>query len=190
MKLSGRQAVVKLEVLYSGRRFAARDGSNRVIGRNEKSGPVPPDQGDLKRQRSAEAVSAPDPHALGSSLSSPLRGPLSPSRVPRTLAFAGIAIGFAFMVMWWYIVTYDPFHLPTAEAPSSYSAPALYWLLKDSIFVLCPGEIMGVFCMDCTGYTVPLLIWTVAALLNGPIYYCLGLLIVNVTNRLRGAPAS
>jgi len=107
------------------------------------------------------------------------------SKLPRRLAVVGIAIGLALMVVWWYVTKYNPFHLPSleqAETMGNYSAPRLYWLLKDTMFALCPGLFLHVFTMEASG-SVTWLMWVPAVLLNGPIYYLVGRLLVAQTAR-------
>jgi hypothetical protein len=96
------------------------------------------------------------------------------------------------MATWWYINRYDPFHLPTLEqvqTMGNYSAPRLYWLLEDLMFALCPGLFLQMFTID-AGPTITWFMWIVAALINGPIYYCVGLLLVALTERVRHQPQS
>jgi hypothetical protein len=99
------------------------------------------------------------------------------SRIPRRLAILGIVIGFGLMSAWWYVDTYDPFHLPTwqqAQAMGSFSAPPLLKFLTDITFVLCPGALLHIYTMD-TGSLMTYITWTAAAMLNGPLYYAVGL---------------
>jgi hypothetical protein len=84
------------------------------------------------------------------------------------------------MAVWWYIDKYDPFHLPTLEqvrTMGNYSAPPLYWFVKDLMFALCPGLFLQVFMIDASPAVIWFM-WVLAVLLNGPIYYCLGLVLV------------
>jgi hypothetical protein len=99
------------------------------------------------------------------------------SQLPRRLALVGVLLGFVLMGMWWYVDRYNPFQLPTLEQAQSignYAAPKLYWFLKDAMFALCPGLFLQLFTMDASK-TVTWLMWILAALLNGPVYYLVGL---------------
>lgn len=111
--------------------------------------------------------------------------PLTTSKLPRRFAIIGIALGLVLMIMWWYVDKYNPFHLPSLEQArtmGNYSAPGSYWLFKDIMFVLCPGLFLQVFTIDAGG-AVTWLMWVLAALLNGPIYYFVGLLLATLTRR-------
>jgi hypothetical protein len=113
---------------------------------------------------------------------------LTPSSVPRRLAAIGIVIGFGLMMIWWYVDKYDPFHLPTwqqAQSMGNFSAPPLLKFLQDLTFVLCPGSFLHVFTMD-MGNVTTYLTWTAAALLNGPLYYAIGLVIAALMKRGQG----
>ncbi len=93
------------------------------------------------------------------------------------------------MALYWSDYKYNFFHLPTsaeAETMGNYSAPPLYRFLEDVMFALCPGLFLQVLTMD-TGDAVGAFMWVLAALLNGPIYYCLGLIIVAVMKRVSGS---
>jgi hypothetical protein len=106
-------------------------------------------------------------------------------KLPRRFAVFGIAIGFGLMVMWWYIGEYNPFHLPTSEQArtmGNYSAPSLYWLLKDLMFVLCPGLLIQVFTIG-TSDRFAWIMWVLSALINGLIYYAVGLILAALIKR-------
>ena len=67
------------------------------------------------------------------------------SKLPRRLAIVGIILGFGGMALWWYLITFNPFHLPTwqqAQTMGNYSAPRLYWITEDAVFVLCPASLL------------------------------------------------
>jgi hypothetical protein len=113
---------------------------------------------------------------------------LTTSKLPLRLAVLGILIGFGLMATWWYVDRHDPFHLPTwqqAQSMGNFSAPPLLKFLQDVTFVLCPGSLLHVFTMD-SGNVMTYLTWTVAALLNGPLYYVLGLIIAALMKGGRG----
>jgi hypothetical protein len=110
------------------------------------------------------------------------------SRLPLRLAVLGMVIGFGLMATWWYVDRYDPFHLPTwqqAQSMGNFAAPQLLKFLQDVTFVLCPGSLLHVFTMD-SGNVMTYLTWTVAALLNGPLYYVIGLIIAALIKGKRG----
>ena len=93
------------------------------------------------------------------------------------------------MALYWCDYKYNFFHLPTsAEAQSmgNYSAPPLYWFLEDLMFALCPGLFLQVLTIG-TGDALGAFMWVLAALLNGPIYYCVGLILVAVMKRFSGS---
>jgi hypothetical protein len=99
----------------------------------------------------------------------------------RKFAVAGIVIGTADALLWWYVQIFDPFHLPTlAQAPPNYRAPFLYWIINDSVLVLCPVTLLIIFPLR--GW-VTWFIWILVVLLNGPIYYAIGLVIETMMNR-------
>ena len=105
------------------------------------------------------------------------------SRLPRRFAVIGLIVGFGFMAASWYVYKYDPFHLPTwqqAQAMGNFSAPPLLNLFHDLTFVFCPASVLFLFTMD-WGDTVNYIVWAVVALINGPIYYAVGLIFVAVS---------
>jgi hypothetical protein len=115
---------------------------------------------------------------------------LTRSRIPQRLGMIGIITGFGLMTIWWYVDKYDLFHLPTwqqAQGMGNFSEPPLYKFLEDLTFALCPGSFLHVFTMD-MGNVATYLTWSIAALLNGPLYYAIGLLIAALTKRNKDAP--
>lgn len=112
------------------------------------------------------------------------------SKLPRRLAAVGIVIGFAFMAIWWYIDRYDPFHLPTwrqAQTMGNFSAPPLLRLIEKLTFVLCPGSLLHLFTMD-MGESTTHLTWVLAALINGPIYFTVGVVLAALMKGRRQMP--
>jgi len=104
------------------------------------------------------------------------------SKLPRRLAAVGVAIGFAFWALWWYDLAYNPFHMPTTEQLQGrpYDAPPLYSFLEDLMYALFPGLVVrfsGLGALEHHAWIV----WVVAALFNGAIYYCVGLIIATLT---------
>jgi len=104
---------------------------------------------------------------------------MTASRLPRRLALAGIVLGFVLMALYWYDYEYNPLHFPTSAAAdklAKFPAHPVYDLAEKAMFILCPGLFLQVFTIG-TGDAVALIMWVLAALLNGPIYYLVGLLI-------------
>ena len=88
------------------------------------------------------------------------------SKVPPRFAMAGWLIGFVLMGLYWYDYKYNPFHLPPT--------PAIYHFLERVTFFFCPGLLLQLFTIGTTdrlGWGM----WLLAVLLNGPIYYVIGL---------------
>jgi hypothetical protein len=114
------------------------------------------------------------------------------SKLPRRFALAGIVLGFALMALYWYDYTYNPFHFPTSEAAdklTSFPTHPVYHLAEKSMFVLCPGLFLQVLTIG-TSDRVALVMWIIAALLNGPIYYLVGILFAAITKGGGHAPRS
>src|SRR5580700_3328485 len=96
--------------------------------------------------------------------------------LPRRFALAGLVLGFALMALYWYDYKYNPFHFPTSETAdklTSFPAHPVYHLAEKGMFVLCPGLFLQVFTIG-TGDRVALIMWVIAALVNGPVYYLVG----------------
>lgn len=113
------------------------------------------------------------------------------SKLPQRFALGGMVLGFVLMGMYWYDYKYNPFHFPTSEAAdklSSFPSHPLYHLAEKGMFVLCPGLLLQIFSMD-TSDRVALIMWVLAALLNGPIYYCIGLILISLMKRRSRVPA-
>lgn len=107
-------------------------------------------------------------------------------KLPRRLAIAGILVGMGLMVFWECDYKYNFFHLPTAEEASrlqsSYTAPPAYRFLEKATFVLCPGVFLGFVTMD-MGEVANLIMWLVTTVINGAVYYCVGLFLRAVGRR-------
>lgn len=116
--------------------------------------------------------------------------PLIASRLPRRLAIIGIIVGFGFMATSWYVYKYNPFHLPTeqqAEKMGNFSEPPALRLFDDLTFVFCPGSFLFFFTMD-MGDATNYVMWVVVALINGPVYYCVGLIFAAYMRRRSRVP--
>jgi hypothetical protein len=99
------------------------------------------------------------------------------SSLARKFGFVGIAVGAAVALLWWYVQISNLFHLPTVgHAPPNYKEPLLAQIIDNGIFVLCPGTLLQVFTIDIGGW-VSWFMWILAVLLNGPIYYAIGLVV-------------
>lgn len=102
-------------------------------------------------------------------------------RLPKMLAIVGIVIGFASMAAEWCILTYNPFHLPSANATLSrnYTEPMIASLVDGIIYGSTPGTFL-IFGFDGSAAWFA---WGLAALLNGFIYYWIGRGIAALTGR-------
>jgi hypothetical protein len=99
------------------------------------------------------------------------------SRLALKFGIVGITIGAAVVLLWWFVRISDPFHFPTVgQTPPNYTEPLLLTILDDSVFVLCPGSLLQVFTLEMRGW-LAWFMWILAVLLNGPIYYAIGLLV-------------
>jgi hypothetical protein len=107
-------------------------------------------------------------------------------RLPRRLAIAGIVIGIGLLTFWLCADKYNLFHLPTAEQASkmhaNYKAPTIFWTVKKATVWLCPGLVLGIVTMD-MAQNANLIMWLIAIVINGAIYYCLGLAIRAVASK-------
>jgi hypothetical protein len=106
------------------------------------------------------------------------------SKLPRWFAVSGIVLGFTFMALYWYVYKYNPFDFPTAGMtdvrPGNY-APPIYSFLETAMFVICPGLLLTALFKGLND-VLGLIVWGIAALLNGPIYYLAGLILVSLMN--------
>lgn len=111
------------------------------------------------------------------------------AKLPRRFAVAGIAIGIGPLTFWVCADKYNLFHLPTSEQVSkthaSYKAPPIFWVLREATMWLCPGLVLGILTMD-MGASANLIMWFIAIIVNGAIYYCLGLAVRTVTSKCSG----
>jgi len=104
------------------------------------------------------------------------------SRLPKRLGIVGVAVGLAFMALYWYIYQFNPFHFPSGSTPGTYSPPLAYRSIENLSFVLVPGIWLGFFTMD-LGTAAAEITWLVASAINFPVYYCVGLLIDFIRRR-------
>lgn len=102
------------------------------------------------------------------------------SKLAQRFALLGIVIGFTVMGLYWYDYKYNPFHLPPP--------PPIYSFLEKAMYVLCPGLLLQVFTIG-TSDRLAWAMWTLAALLNGPVYYLVGLVFVAVMKGGSRSPA-
>jgi hypothetical protein len=101
----------------------------------------------------------------------------------RRFAVVGIAVGIAVALSWWFVRIFNPFHLPTlGQAPPNYREPLLLTIFEDSVLLLCPGALLQVFTLEMRGW-FSWFMWVLAVLLNGPIYYAVGLIVGTVMKR-------
>ena len=99
------------------------------------------------------------------------------SNLARKFAYVGITVGIAVALSFWFISIFNPFHLPNVnQAPPNYREPLLLSIMEDSYFVLCPGILLQVFTLEMRGW-FSCFMWILAVLLNGPIYYAIGLVV-------------
>jgi uncharacterized membrane protein len=110
-------------------------------------------------------------------------------RLPRRLAVAGIVIGLGLLTFWLCANNYNLFHLPTAEQASkmhaNYKAPPIFWALRKATVWLCPGLVLGIVTMD-MGTGANVIMWSIAIIINGALYYCFGLALRAIANKWSG----
>jgi hypothetical protein len=114
---------------------------------------------------------------------------LPKSKIPLAFAITGLVIGFAFMAGYFYDLHYNPFHFPTWEQQRNlggYSPPPLHTFLERLMFTLVPGLLLFVFFIGIDGWPA-IVMWVFFVLLNGPIYYGIGLVMIWVlkSNRFK-----
>lgn len=101
---------------------------------------------------------------------------MSKNSLSRKMALVGITIGIILGIIYWYDYNYNLFGLPTVEAAASlpsYSEPLASKLFDKIMFILCPGLCLQVFTIGIGGKLVWIM-WGIAILLNGLIYYGIG----------------
>jgi len=101
------------------------------------------------------------------------------SKVPPRFAMAGWLIGFVLMGLYWYDYKYNPFHLPPP--------PPLYHFFENAMFVVCPGLLLQFFTLG-TSDRLGWVMWGLASLLNGPIYYVVGLIFATIMRKGNRVP--
>lgn len=110
---------------------------------------------------------------------------MSNYKISQKMAMIGIIIGVIVVILYWYDYTYNPFHLPTVATVTnqvSYSPPMAYTLFEKALFILCPGLYLQVFTIG-TGVNIARVMWLVAIILNGVIYYGVGAFISYFVNK-------
>jgi hypothetical protein len=110
------------------------------------------------------------------------------SKLPRRFAVAGILVGLSQFALSWCIDAYNVFHLPTSEQlvhMGNFSTPPLYWFLTSYLpMVTCPAIFpLGFAAME-SGRLFATIAWILAALINAPIYYLVGLFVDKVRQRM------
>ena len=113
------------------------------------------------------------------------------SKLPRRLAVAGILIGFAFMAVYWLDYKYNFSHLPTSaetQVHPGLQAPAWYLVADKLMVILCPGLLLQSVPVD-GGVWFALVLWVLAALFNGPVYYLVGRFFIAILKGRSQAPA-
>ena len=105
--------------------------------------------------------------------------------ISQKMAIIGIIIGIIMVSLYWYDYAYNPFHLPTVASvanQSSYSPPMAYTIFEKAMFILCPGLYLQIFTIG-TGDKFAWILWLVAIILNGAIYYGVGALITFIVKK-------
>lgn len=95
------------------------------------------------------------------------------------------------MAAYWLDYKYNLSRLPTSaetQVHPGLQAPAWYIVADKLMVVLCPGLLLQTIPVDGSVWFA-LVLWVLAALLNGPIYYCIGLIFAVLTKRKSQAPA-
>ena len=68
---------------------------------------------------------------------------------------------------------------------ANYNAPPIFWVFRKATDVLCPGLVLGIVTMDMVA-SDNLIMWLVAIIVNGAIYYCLGFAVRAVASKWSG----
>lgn len=109
------------------------------------------------------------------------------SGLPRKFALAGVAIGVTFVLSWWFVITFNPFHLPNVDQVTrSFRKPLLLSILEGSYFVLCPGTLLQIFTIGVDGWIGWVISILTGPLLNAPIYYVVGSVVSMIMKRGSG----
>lgn len=110
------------------------------------------------------------------------------SKLPRRLAVVGVLVGFSLYAMSWYIYKFNPFHVPIFKPRTLiifYRYPPLYHLLMKYLpIIFCPAIFPLEFMTLDRGPAPDSVAWVAAALINAPIYYCVGLVVDAVWRRV------
>jgi hypothetical protein len=99
-------------------------------------------------------------------------------RLARRFAVVGSFVSILFFSFWALDYKFDFFQLPTANNVSgrNYGPPASRSLVQRLNFILCPPLAIMVVGMD-LGASANLLLATIVVIMNGALYFILGLLI-------------
>jgi hypothetical protein len=103
---------------------------------------------------------------------------MKPVRVARRFALVGILVSILFFSFWALDYKFNFFHLPTADVVSTgtYKLPASRALVQRLNFIVCPPLVIMVVGMD-MGTSANFFLAAVVAVLNGALYFILGLLV-------------
>ena len=103
---------------------------------------------------------------------------MKPLRVARRFAVVGLLVSILFFSFWALDYKFNFFHLPTADnVPTrNYTQPASRVLVQKLNFIVCPPLVIMVVGMD-LGASANLLLATVVVVVNGALYFILGLLV-------------
>jgi hypothetical protein len=101
---------------------------------------------------------------------------MNPLRLGRRFAIVGLVVSILFFSFWKLDYKFNFFHLPTAgnEPRGNYSQPVSRARVQRLNFIVCPPLAIMVFGMD-LGASANLLLAAVVVLMNGALYFILGL---------------
>jgi hypothetical protein len=91
---------------------------------------------------------------------------------------SGVLVGFLFMGFYYWVYSCNPFHFPVGQEPNTgnIEGQAFARTVDDVMWYAVPGLVLQVFTIW-SSWLANVVVWVIAALLNGPIYYCAGLLL-------------
>jgi len=109
---------------------------------------------------------------------------ITKSHLPWKFALFGIVVGLILLAIHIFDYKYNLFHLPTTEVPPNFSGSFLYTCFEWGSLILCPGLLLWLFDFSKSD-SLGLFVWILAVLLNGPIYYGVGIITRALTNFLK-----